>query len=156
MKKYNLLFLLAILCVLVSCGGIKSTLKNVDDSATKPVVISRQFVLTEYALDNKYAYDKDYPVNLGFENEKYSPKNITYFFNALTGPNGEKISYEKIDTCCPFPTKKSVMGAGTLEIYQVTIEGSDKKLILYINIYEKGKVLCPKGFLIKKPSTSNN
>jgi hypothetical protein len=42
------------------------------------------------------------------------------------------------------------MGAGTLDIYQVTFEGSDKKRLLYINIYEKGKVLCPKGFSIKK------
>ena len=27
---------------------------------------------------------------------------------------------------------------------------SDKKILLYFNIYEKGKVLCPKGFSIKK------
>ena len=74
---------------------------------------------------------------------------ITYFFNAITGPNGEKITYEKIDSCCPFPTKKSSIGAGTLDIYQITVEGSEKKIILYLNIYEKGKVVCPKGFKIK-------
>lgn len=156
MKNYNFLFLLISLILLTSCGAIKSTLKNVENSAKKPAIVSNQFILTEYATDEKYAFNKDYPVNLGFENETYSPKNIVYFFNSLVGPNGEKISYEKIDTCCPFPTKKSVMGAGTLEIYQVTFEGTDKKLILYLNIYEKGKVLCPKGFSIKKLSTSNN
>jgi hypothetical protein len=42
------------------------------------------------------------------------------------------------------------MGAGTLEIYEVSIEGSETKLLLYLNIYEKGKVLCPKGLQIKK------
>ena len=42
------------------------------------------------------------------------------------------------------------MGAGTIGIYEVTFEGSDKKLTLYFNIYEKGKILCPKGFSIKK------
>ena len=83
-------------------------------------------------------------------NEKYSPKNIVYFFNALEGPNGEKVFYTKIDTCCPFPSKKSIMGAGTLEVYIITFEGSDARLTLYLNIYEKGKVVCPKGLKIKK------
>ena len=42
------------------------------------------------------------------------------------------------------------MGAGTIGIYEVTFEGSNKKITLYFNIYEKGKILCPKGFSIKK------
>ena len=150
MKKINLVLIILPLVFFTSCGSIKSTLKNVDNTAVKPPVRNNQFILTEFATDALYGFDKDYPVNLGFENEKYSPKNIPLFFNALEGPNGEKITYEKIDSCCPFPTKKSVMGAGTLEIYQITIDGLDKKMILYINIYEKGKVLCPKGFRIKK------
>ncbi len=150
MKKHNLILFVLSITLLNSCGSAKSTLKNIDNTAIKPVVRERQFVLTEYATDTKYGYNKDYPINLGFENETNSPKNITYFFNALTGENGEKISYKKIDSCCPFPSKKSVMGAGTLDIYEVTFEDSDKKKILYINIFEKGKVLCPKGFLIKK------
>ncbi|MBY0488122.1 MAG: 2-dehydro-3-deoxyphosphooctonate aldolase [Flavobacteriaceae bacterium] len=150
MKKINLLLFLLSAAFFTSCGSIKSTLKNVDNTAIKPSIRNNQFILTEFATDDFYGYDKDYPINLGFENEKYSPKNILFFFNALEGPNGEKISYEKIDSCCPFPTKKSIMGAGTLEIYQITIDGLNKKIILYINIYEKGKVLCPKGFRIKK------
>ena len=153
MKKSNLIPFILILFFITSCGSIKSTLQNVDDTAVKPIVKSGQFILTEYATDKKYGYNQDYPINLGFENEKYSPKNIPLFFYALAGPKGEKISYEKIDSCCPFPTKKSVMGAGTLDIYQVTIEGSSDKIILYIDIYEKGKVLCPKGFSIKQLPT---
>ena len=151
MKKYSFFLLIITMAVFTSCGSIKSSLKNIDNTAVKPSVKNNQFILTEYAPDGKYGYDKDYPINLGFENEKYSPKNIALFFNALTGPKGEKISYDKVDTCCPFPTKKSVMGAGTLDIYNVMFEGSDKKIVLYINIYEKSKVLCPKGFSIKKP-----
>ena len=135
--------------MLSSCGSIKSTIQNIDNSAIKPPIKNKQFVLTEYDKDGKYGYDMDYPINLGFENEKYSPKNVEYFFNAISGPNGEKISYEKIDTCCPFPTKKSAVGAGTLDIYKISFEGTEKKIILYLNIYEKGKVLCPKGFSIK-------
>jgi hypothetical protein len=150
MKKLNIVLFFTLLLLSASCISTKSTIQNIDEKAIKPAVKERQFILSEYASDNKYGYNQDNPINLGFENEKISPKNIAYFFNALTGSNGEKIQYEKVDSCCPFPTKKSVMGAGTLDIYQVTFEGSDKKRLLYINIYEKGKVLCPKGFSIKK------
>ena len=150
MKTFQLLLLVLFTAFFASCGSVKSTLQNVDNNAIKPPVRNNQFIINEYASDGKYGYDKDYPINLGFENEKYSPKNIVYFFNALEGPKGEKITYTKIDNCCPFPTNKSVMGAGTLEVYVITMEGNDTKLNLYLNIYEKGKVLCPKGLKIKK------
>jgi len=152
MKSKIVFLLFTSILILSSCGSIKSTIQNIDNSAIKPPIKNKQFVLTEYDKDGKYGYDMDYPINLGFENEKYSPKNVEYFFNAISGPNGEKISYEKTDTCCPFPTKKSAVGAGTLDIYQISFEGTEKKIILYINIYEKGKVLCPKGFSIKNQS----
>lgn len=150
MKTFQLLILVLFTAFFTSCGSVKSTLQNVDNNAIKPPVRNNQFIINEYASDGKYGFDKDYPINLGFENEKYSPKNIVYFFNALEGPKGEKITYTKIDNCCPFPTNKSVMGAGTLEVYVITMEGNDTKLNLYLNIYEKGKVLCPKGLKIKK------
>jgi hypothetical protein len=150
MKIFQLLFLLILTAIFTSCGSIKSTLQNVDDTAIKPQVRNNQFMITEYASDGKYGYDKNYPINLGFENEKYSPKNIIYFFNALEGPKGEKISYIIKDNCCPFPSKKSVVGAGTLDLYEITLEGSDTKINLYVDIYEKGKVVCPKGLRIKK------
>ena len=150
MKTFQLLLLVLFTAFFTSCGSVKSTLQNVDNNAIKPPVRNNQFIINEYASDGKYGYDKDYPINLGFENEKNSPKNIVYFFNALVGPKGEKITYTKIDNCCPFPSKRSVMGAGTLEVYVITMEGSDTKFNLYVNIYEKGKVLCPKGLKIKK------
>jgi len=152
MKSKIVFLLFTSILMLSSCGSIKSTIQNIDNSAIKPPIKNKQFLLTEYDKDGKYGYDMDYPINLGFENEKYSPKNVEYFFNSIGGPNGEKISYEKIDTCCPFPTKKSAVGAGTLDIYQISFEGTEKKIILYLNIYEKGKVLCPKGFSIKNQS----
>ena len=149
MKKHTSLLLIAIFTVFTSCISTKSTLQNINNNASKPLITNNQFVITEYAPDGKYGYDKNYPINLGFENEKYAIKNIALFFNALTGPKGEKISYDKVETCCPFPSKRNVMGVGTLDIYNVIFEGSDKKLVLYINIYEKSTVMCPKGFSIK-------
>lgn len=149
------LFSIITALLLTSCISTQSTLKNVDNNAVRPAVNDLAYVITEYATDNNYGYDQDYPINIGFIHEKQEDINIQYYFNGLEGPNGEKISYKKVDTCCPFPTKNSLMGAGTVGIYEVTFEGSNKKVMLYFNIFEKGKILCPKGFVIKKPVSSN-
>ena len=146
--KYLFSFFIAIL--LTSCVSTGSSIKNVDMKAIRPTIKDKAYIITEYATDSKYGYDQNYPINIGFINEKQEDINIEYYFNGLEGPNGEKISYKKIDTCCPFPTKNSLMGAGTIGIYEITFEGSNKKNTLYFNIYEKGKILCPKGFSIKK------
>ena len=150
------LFSIITVLLLTGCVSTQSTLKNVDNSAIRPAIKDLAYVITEYATDNKYGYDQDYPINIGFIHEKQEDINIQYYFNGLEGPNGEKISYKKVDTCCPFPSKNSLMGAGTVGIYEVTFEGSNKKVMMYFNIFEKGKILCPKGFAIKKPVSSNN
>ncbi|WP_445715863.1 2-dehydro-3-deoxyphosphooctonate aldolase [Flavobacterium sp.] len=152
--KYLFSILTALL--LTSCVSTKSTLKNVDPTALRPLVKDKAYVITEYASDGKYGYDQDYPINIGNIRENQEDINIAYYFNGLEGPKGEKITYKKVDTCCPFPSKNTTMGAGTLGIYEVTFEGSNKKVTLYFNIYEKGKILCPKGFTIKKTISSTN
>lgn len=150
MKK--ILLSLLILPLLFSCVSTKSTIKNIDDTALKPVIKDNSFVITEYSNDKKYGFEKDYPINIGFNLENMAPQNISYFFNALKGINGESFTYEKLESCCPFPTKRTNMGAGTLDVYQITFATSQKKVILYFNIYEKGKIMCPSGFEIKKQS----
>ena len=148
MKPINY-FLLLILSIVTSCGSVKSTLKNVDNSVARPAIKDNHYVITQYAKDVKYGYNKDYPINLGFENEKFGAKSIDFFFNALLGEKNEKFTYVKKESCCPFPTKRSVMGGGILDIYEVTFTGNSKKILLYFNVYDKGAILCPNGFTIK-------
>lgn len=146
--KHGLVIIAAL--VLTSCVSTESTLKNIDNTAKRPAFKDNQYLITEYADDSKYGFDADYPINIGFIHEKQEAINISYYFNALEGPNGERITFKKVATCCPFPTKNTTMGAGTIGIYEVTFEGSDKKNTLHFNTFEKGKISCPKGFKIKK------
>jgi len=140
-----------LLVISVSCVSTKSTLKNVDDNAPIPKLTKENtFLLTEYSKDKRYGYDKNYPINVFYRNSKDESINQQRFLNALAGPNGEKIFFKKIDSCCPFPTAKSDMGAGFLDIYEVTWIGQKKPVRLYLNIYEKGQLLVPVGFTIKK------
>lgn len=137
--------------LLASCVSTKSTLKNVDNTAQRPAFKNNMYVITDYADDSKYGFNEDYPINLGPLRENQENVNIQYYFNGLEGPDGEKITFNKIDTCCPFPSKNTNMGAGTIGIYEVTFEENSKKMTMYFNTFEKGQIVCPKGFKIKTP-----
>jgi hypothetical protein len=143
---------LSILSIFVlSCVSTKSTLKNVDDNAPIPKLSKENtFVITEYSKDKKYGYDADYPVNVYYKSAKNDSINQFRFLKALAGPKGETLTYKKIETCCPFPTKKNEMGAGFLDIYEITWTGNQSPIKLYLNSYEKGSLLVPVGLTAKK------
>lgn len=148
MKKITLLIVLLI--TVSSCVSSKSTLKNVDDYGPDLVLNKNNtFVITEFAKDKKYGYNPDYPINIFFQNTNNETLNESRFLNALAGPNGEKITYSKLETCCPFPTKRSNMGAGFLNVYELKWEGQKKPIKLYLNIYEKGILMVPVGLRLK-------
>lgn len=145
------IFILSFFTLLTSCISTKNTIQNIDDTAQLPKIVAGQFVLTEMATDLKYGFSEFYPVNIGFSvYETSNNLNVNRFFNAITGPNGEKVTYQLLETCCPFPSKNNKMGAGTLDIYEIFLDGKSSNKKIYINTFEKGKIICPKGFSIKK------
>lgn len=149
MKK--LLSLLLVIFMASACVSSKSTIKNIDDNAPIPKLSDENtFVLTAFSADKKYGYDPDYPINVFYKNTRDEKINQQRFMNALTGPNGENIVFNKIETCCPFPTKRSAEGAGFLDVYQITWKGLKTPIQLYFNIYEKGALMVPVGFGLKK------
>ena len=147
--KYVTLLILALLGG--SCVSTKSTLQNVDDTAPIPKLkADNTFILNTYSQDKNYGYDKDYPVNVFYQNTKNETINQQRFLNALAGPKGEKISYLKIETCCPFPTRRNEMGVGFLDVYEIRWDGLTVPLKLYLNMHEKGQLLVPLGLTLKK------
>ncbi|MDD3003869.1 2-dehydro-3-deoxyphosphooctonate aldolase [Flavobacterium sp.] len=148
--KTKLLTSLGLAFLMFSCISTKSTLQNVNPSAPNLMVNKENaFIITEYATDEKYGYDKDYPINIFYQQTKNDSINQQRFFNALTGPNGEKLFYKKVGICCPFPSKNSASGAALLDIYEVKWVGQKTPVTLYLNIYEKSEIMVPKGFGLK-------
>ena len=148
-NAFSLLFI--VVTLFTSCVSTKSTLKNVDDNAPIPKLTKdNTFIISEYSKDPKYGYHQDYPINLFYKNTINETINQQRYLNALAGPNGETLYFKKLESCCPFPTKRSEMGAGFLEVYEVTWEGLQQPIRLYLNIYEKGFLMAPMGFNIKK------
>ena len=149
--KIRLLAIVGFILLFISCVSTKSTLKNVEENAPNLVLNKdNAFIITEFASDEKYGYDKDYPINIFYHRTTNDSINQSRFFNALAGPNGEKIFYKKVGVCCPFPSKKSVSGAALLDIYEVNWLGLKTPKTLYLNIYEKSAVMIPIGFGMKK------
>lgn len=150
MKKILLVILLSSL--FTSCISTKSTIKNIDDSVIGPALNEAfgSFIITKNTVNKKYGYDKDYPVNVNFTSVEDGLNNQIRFLNALAGPKGEKIKYLQKDACCPFPTKKTDAGAGTIDTFEITWDGQTKPVLLYINKFEKGELLIPVGFLARK------
>lgn len=148
MKK--ILFLIALLLIATACVSTKSTLRNVDENAPTPQLKDNTFVITEFSKDKKYGFDKNYPINIFYGTTRNETINQQRFLNALAGPKGEKITYTKLESCCPFPTKRSEMGVGLLDVYEIKWEGQKNPVILYLNIYEKGYLMIPMGLSLKK------
>lgn len=147
----NIIKALVVLTLLNSCVSSKSTLKNVDNNAPNLTLSpDNTFVITEFSKDKKYGYHKDYPINIFFRTTRDETINQQRFLDALAGPKGEKIAYTKLESCCPFPSKRSEMGAGLLDVYELKWEGQKKPVILYLNIYEKGILMVPMGLTLRK------
>jgi hypothetical protein len=143
--------LLTLLVCFVSCTSTKSTIKNIDNNAPNlQLTENNTFFISEFSKDSKYGFDKDYPVNIFFQSTANENINQKRFLNALAGPKGQKLTYTKLESCCPFPAKRSDMGAGLLDVYELKWEGQKSPVILYLNIYEKGVLMVPFGLSLKK------
>ncbi|GGD34815.1 2-dehydro-3-deoxyphosphooctonate aldolase [Flavobacterium orientale] len=151
MKLNQFVLFLLLSLLFTSCISTKNSIKNIDDSAPTPVLTKKNtFVLTEYSSDKKYGFDATYPINIFYRSTLNDTINAGRFIRALAGPNGEPLIYKRLESCCPFPTKRSDIGAGMLEVFEITWSGNIKPLVLYFNSYEKGKLLIPMGLTLKK------
>ncbi len=151
MFRQKVIYLLVFYPLFFSCVSTKSTLKNVDANAPIPKVSNeRRFVINSISTDPKYGYDKDYPINVFYKSSVWDEVTQKLFLDALAGPNGEVIQYKRVGICCPFPSKNVNTGGGFLDTYEITYDGLLKPIVIYLNKYEKGVLMVPMGFTIKK------
>lgn len=146
--KSKILIYFSLLLVFTACISTKSTIKNINDNALGPQLneINNYFIITKTASDKKYGYDSDYPVNVGFTDVADGNINEVRFLMGITGPEGQKLKFKIKEVCCPYPTKKTATGAGMLDVFEITYEGLQKPIILYVNKYEKSELMVPVGF----------
>ena len=154
MKK--LFYVLGITLLLVGCkttakvGGKTGGMMDYGSPRVKQELVNDQmFLIKEYATDKTYGYSEKNPIMVGKEGG--GPKDERRFLNALAGPKGEEISYQRLGSCCGFFTKNGLFGdSGMLDMYEVSYEGLDKPITLYINMYDSDVLQVPIGFTLRK------
>ncbi|QOW11980.1 2-dehydro-3-deoxyphosphooctonate aldolase [Kaistella flava (ex Peng et al. 2021)] len=102
---------------------------------------------TNQSTDSTYGFTEKKPIKVG--GGEGGPLSERKYLNSLIGPNGESVTFNRIGSCCFFKSSSSPMGGGLLDKFAVTYEGKKDTVVLYLNMYEKGKLLAPVGFKMK-------
>ncbi len=151
----NKLIILSLTILIAGCSATKSRKASSigeGDTRTQEVqsINNNTYLLTVMATDNNYGYNESNPVKVGGVNESVGPLNERRFLNALTGPNGERVTYFREGSCCIFKTPNGMFNnSGLLDRYRVTWEGTKDTFDIYINMYDKGDLFIPIGFKAK-------
>lgn len=161
MKKS--LFPFIFLLILTACGGPskkamrslnaqrssgKATYGHLFYDGYHPLLDEITFRLDSISADESYGYTQANPIMVSGATES-GAYNQRRFLNALLGPDGEAVTYTRRGSCCPFNSPNGFMGGGLLDMYEVTIAGQSKPVVLYLNLYDKGILRAPKGFTFK-------
>ena len=87
--------------------------------------------------------EKD-PIKVGGSYDSGS-ENEQRYLSALRGPEGQPVRFERRGSCCPFATPNSELG-GMLDVFEVTYDGLEKPIMLYVNMYDADELYVPAGF----------
>jgi hypothetical protein len=101
----------------------------------------------EISTDSTYGYTEANPIRVGGALRQTGPANERAFLNGLRGPAGQPLRFRRMGSCCIFSTMNSPMGGrGLLDVYEVTYDGLEKPIQLYINMYDYERPKVPVGF----------
>ncbi|MDB5233665.1 MAG: hypothetical protein JWR44_658 [Hymenobacter sp.] len=104
------------------------------------------FVVRDVSQDETYGYTSKNPVRVG-GGRSAGVRNQLRYLNALKGPDGQAVTYERQASCCPFKTRRGVVdNTALIDVYSVTWAGKATPVTLYINMYRGGKLMAPAGF----------
>jgi hypothetical protein len=94
--------------------------------------------------DPTYGYTERNPIRVGQMGRAWAEH---AFLNALRGPRGEEIEYQRLGSCCLFATPNGpILGQALLDRYDIKYRGNEKRVILYLDMYDYQRPLVPVGF----------
>lgn len=135
----------ALVLLIVSC----SARKQIDGA--KPVLKDdNTFRLAGVASDSTYGLAPENPVLVGGIQIRQGPWNSRRYLNALAGPKGEEVTYERAGSCCPIEGEPGQAGQALLDHYRVIWAGAADSVSLYLNLYTEGELKAPVGFTVKR------
>ncbi|OJH39026.1 hypothetical protein BON30_20885 [Cystobacter ferrugineus] len=88
-----------------------------------------------------YGYTPEEPIKVGG-----GPAGEREYLQYLRGPEGQRLSFERLGSCCGFEDPSLPYGGGLLDMYEVTYEGLEKPVTLYLDMYRRQEPRAPAGF----------
>ena len=84
-----------------------------------------------------------------------SLKNTSAYFARLVSTENKPVKFKRFGSCCRFPSPNGPFGGHALmDKYEVTYEGLDKPIIVFVNNYDQGVVKPVAGFLLSDTNQS--
>ncbi len=119
--------------------------KDTEKSTIKEHSILR---LTKLADNDQYGFTSEMPIKVGV-GPNGGPENQRSYLNLLRDQQNKPISYERVGSCCHFPSDNAIMGMGLLDKYEITFlneKGKKKKVIVYFSFYDYEEPMILNGF----------
>lgn len=111
----------------------------------------------ERSVGPGYGYSEQDPIKVGCRPES-GPRNERNFLMRLRGPEGERVRFNRLGSCCQFQHKEqcppdrvkcdTCQYQGLLDKYEVYHEGLSAPVILYLDMYRYENPCAPKGFVM--------
>lgn len=94
-----------------------------------------------------YGYGRGNPIRVGGARES-GAANQRRYLDGLRGPAGQPVRYRRLGSCCGFRSEHAPDG-GALDAYEVTYDGIERPVLLYIDVYTppEGSPPPPDGFV---------
>jgi hypothetical protein len=132
---------LEMLSLRVACAGL--LLLAACASSNKSVAPARQAQASVRAEQGpaSYGFRPEDPVRVGWGN-----RGVMTFFELLRGPDGQRVAWRRVGTCCGAEAASPRSG---LEVFEVTYEGLDEPVRLYLDPHHGAAIHAPEGSLIE-------
>ena len=98
----------------------------------------------EPRAEDTYGLVPENPVRVGG-----GPSGERAYLSALRGPRGEPVRFQRLGSCCAFETPHGFNGRGLLDQYEVTYDGLEAPVVLYLDMYDAQAVRAPPGFRLE-------
>ncbi len=91
-----------------------------------------------------YGYTPEDPIKVGG-----GPQGEREYLRLLRGPEGQPLRFHRRGSCCGFQDASLPLGGGMLDMYEVTYEGLEKPVTLYLDMYRREEPRAPTGFRLE-------
>jgi hypothetical protein len=128
----------SVLAVLSSgCAGTSATVPPAEASTQAPAAQGE----TPAQKPSGYGYTPEAPIKVGG-----GPRGEHEYLQWLRGPDGQQLRYKRLGSCCGFEDPSLPMGGGLLDMYEVTYDGLETPVTLYLDMYRREDPRAPTGF----------